>query len=123
GQIGGRSENWVIIRTWWDGMEYQVNTASDGTFMLQSTPEIPIDVPQAGEGNIYFNDFVDDVLVDMNQHYLTADLLMNVNYDHDWIEGNYPPGYEVDLTVTESDGETVKATTTLTTFEIPWWGG
>ena len=123
GQIGGRSENWVIIRTWWDGMEYQVNTASDGTFMLQSTPEIPIDVPQAGEGNIYFNDFVDDVLVDMNQHYLTADLLMNVNYDHDWIEGNYPPGYEVDLTVTESDGVTVKATTTLTTFEIPWWGG
>jgi len=32
-------------------------------------------------------------------------------------------GYEVVLTVTESDGVTVKGTTTLTTAEIPWWGG
>ena len=50
-------------------------------------------------------------------------LFLNVNYDHDWIEGNYLAGYEVTLTVTESDGVTVKGTTTLTTAEIPWWGG
>jgi len=123
GQIGGRVENWVQVNTWWDGAQYQLNTATDGTFILESTPEMTIDVPQGGEGHIYFNDFVNDVLVDMNQHYRTTDLLMNVNYDHDWIEGNYPPGYEVVLTVTESDGETVKATTTVTTFEIPGWGG
>jgi len=50
-------------------------------------------------------------------------LYLDVNYDHDWIQGQYPPGYEVTLTVTESDGITPKATTTLTTAEIPWWGG
>ncbi len=70
------------------------------------------------------------VYLDPNGHWIyngffayTYDLYLHVNYDHDWIEGNYPPGYEVTLTVTESDGVTVKATTTLTTAEIPGWGG
>ncbi len=123
GQIEMRADNWVNISTWWDGGEYQVNTAPDGTFILASTPELPIDVPTGGEGQIHFNDIIDDVLVDMSQHFRTVELSMNVNYDHDWIEGNYPPGYDVTLTVTESDGVTDKATTTLTTSEISWWGG
>ncbi len=50
------------------------------------------------------------------------DLYLNVNYDHDWIEGNYPAGYDVTLWVTTSDKMTEKSRTTITTSEIPWWG-
>lgn len=82
------------------------------------------------EWDIQPNQDVGVVYVDPNGHWIyngffaySYDLYLNVNYDHDWIEGSYPPGYEVALTLTESDGVTVKATTTLTTFEIPWWGG
>ncbi|MGB4596192.1 MAG: hypothetical protein WBI14_09855 [Anaerolineaceae bacterium] len=52
------------------------------------------------------------------------DLMLRVNYAHNnWIEGEYPPGHAVKLTVTGEDGTTVKATTTITTAEVPWWGG
>ncbi len=50
-------------------------------------------------------------------------LYLHVNYFGDAIEGSYPPGYNVTLTVTESDGETIRATTTITTTEVPWWNG
>ncbi|MDH4208811.1 MAG: hypothetical protein OEV76_08050, partial [Anaerolineae bacterium] len=54
-----------------------------------------------------------------------TDLIVNVNYAHDWIEGNYDPGYTVWLTVTDSIGypNYPKATVQLETQEIPWWGG
>lgn len=54
--------------------------------------------------------------------YSLYDLFLNVNYDHDWIEGWYPPGYDATLWVTDSDGDE-KARTTITTGVIPWWGG
>ena len=123
GQIGGRVENWVNIETNWDGRKYDVMTDLDGRFTLESTPEMTIDVPPGGEGVIYFNEYHDEVQVDISQHYRTFDLLLNVNYDHDWVEGDYPEGYEVALAVMESDGVTPKATTTLTTGVIPWWDG
>jgi len=66
---------------------------------------------------------VDERVRNSSADVVDNNLYLNVNYDHDWIEGNYPPGYDVTLTVTESDGVTMKATTTLTTSEIPWWGG
>ncbi len=50
------------------------------------------------------------------------DLILRVNYVHNWIEGNYEAGYTVGLTATNSLGE-IKATAVLTTGEIPWWGG
>lgn len=49
------------------------------------------------------------------------DLIMSINYAHDWVEGNYEPGYTVWLTVTNNIGA-LKATATLTTGVIPWWG-
>ena len=48
---------------------------------------------------------------------------MDVNYGHDWVEGNYKPGHTVWLTVTESDGVTVKGLAELTTGFVPWWDG
>ncbi len=51
------------------------------------------------------------------------DLLLNVNYGHDWVEGDYEAGHTVWITLTESDGATIKDTAVLTTGEVPWWGG
>ncbi len=51
------------------------------------------------------------------------DLLLQVNYAHDWVEGDYEAGHTVWITLTESDGVTIKDTAELTTGEVPWWGG
>ncbi len=49
--------------------------------------------------------------------------IMGVNYAHDWVEGSYESGHTVWITLTESDGYTIKATAALTTGAVPWWGG
>jgi uncharacterized repeat protein (TIGR01451 family) len=47
-------------------------------------------------------------------------LVLQVNYGHDWIEGNYEAGHTLWLTVTDGLGA-VKATAELQTQQIPWW--
>jgi uncharacterized repeat protein (TIGR01451 family) len=51
------------------------------------------------------------------------DLFLNVNYAHDWVEGRYEVGHTVWITLTKSDGVTIKDTAVLTTGQVPWWGG
>jgi uncharacterized repeat protein (TIGR01451 family) len=48
-------------------------------------------------------------------------LSLNVNYGHDWVEGTYETGHTVWITVTESDGTTIKGSAVLTTGQVPWW--
>lgn len=50
------------------------------------------------------------------------DLIFAINYSHDWVEGGYPPGHTVWMTVTNGSGA-VKATAELVTGVIPWWDG
>ena len=57
-----------------------------------------------------------------HRRFRSPDLMMSVNYGHDWVEGNYEPGHTLWLTVTNDVGE-VQATVELQTQEIPWWGG
>lgn len=123
GQIGGRSEDWVNIYTWWDGGEYQVMTGLDGSFTLLSTPETPIDVPRGGEGHILFNEYPSDVQVAFLQHYHAPDLMLDIFPENDTIEsqGQYEPGHEITIEVYNSS-ETLKATATVTSAEVPWWG-
>ncbi|RPJ22526.1 MAG: hypothetical protein EHM35_18150, partial [Planctomycetaceae bacterium] len=47
-------------------------------------------------------------------------LVLQVNYGHDWVEGNYEAAHTLWLTVTDAAG-TVKATAELQTQQIPWW--
>jgi uncharacterized repeat protein (TIGR01451 family) len=54
---------------------------------------------------------------------MTLDLLIQVNYGHNSVEGNYELGHTVWITVTESDGVTVKGQAELQTDSIPWWDG
>jgi large repetitive protein len=47
-------------------------------------------------------------------------LLLQVNYGHDWVEGQYEADHTLWLTVTDDAGA-VKATAELQTQQIPWW--
>ena len=48
---------------------------------------------------------------------------LRVNYGHEWVESFYEAGHQVELTVTEADGITVKATATVFTEPKDFWGG
>ncbi|HLO33472.1 MAG TPA: hypothetical protein VK249_30270 [Anaerolineales bacterium] len=48
---------------------------------------------------------------------------LRVNYGHDWVESFYEGGHMAWVTVTESDGVTVKATAELVTEPKDFWGG
>jgi len=48
---------------------------------------------------------------------------LRINYGHDWVESFYEAGHEVKITVTEDDGQTVKATATVYTEPKDFWGG
>jgi CSLREA domain-containing protein len=48
---------------------------------------------------------------------------LRVNYGDDWVESFYEEGHTVWVTVTESDGVTVKAASELTTVPRDDWGG
>jgi len=48
---------------------------------------------------------------------------LRVNYGHDWVESFYEAGHMAWITVTESDGVTVKATAELVTEPKDFWGG
>jgi hypothetical protein len=47
---------------------------------------------------------------------------LRVNYGHDWVESFYEAGHNVRITVTESDGVTVKATARVITEPDVFWG-
>jgi hypothetical protein len=51
------------------------------------------------------------------------DLLLDVNYGHDWVQGRYDPGHTVWITATEGDGSTVKGEAELWSGPIAGWGG
>jgi hypothetical protein len=48
---------------------------------------------------------------------------LRVNYGHNWVESFYEGGHTAWITVTESDGVTVKATAELVTEPKDFWGG
>ena len=109
----------VEIYPWWKAEMTTTVTDADGYFSHSF-----MDVPPQGRGYIRFTEEVGEANVDAIFHRPFYDLQpsMAVNYAHDWIEGQYDPGYQVWITVTNSLGE-IKATAQGETGEIPYWGG
>ncbi|MDT8382349.1 MAG: hypothetical protein RQ728_08865 [Brevefilum sp.] len=118
GQIDHLDTEMVEVHGNWEGGYQEIYTDSIGNYSV-----IYPDIPKGADGYVRYLTMVEWSHVRFHQYFRTPDLALNVNYGHDWIEGWYPPGYEVTLTVTESDKLTEKASITLTTAEIPWWGG
>lgn len=116
GQIGGldRARIWVDL---YDRVSLEALTDASGNYSL-SFP----DLLRGGRGEIRYETWISDARVTLHRRFYTPDLLLNVNYDHEWINGNYLPGHTIWFTVT-APGGAVRAEAQLTSAPIPWWGG
>ncbi|MFN2168532.1 MAG: hypothetical protein ACK2U9_20035, partial [Anaerolineae bacterium] len=81
------------------------------------------DIPYGGSGEVRYSEQVDWTNVVYHRGWRTLDLALEVNYGHDWVEGLYEPGHTIWITVTESDGTTVKGLAELYSDPIDDWGG
>ena len=117
GQIDHLDHGWVEVDLY-DGPTQEVQTDGNGRYSTTFA-----DIARGGQGEVRYRTEIAYADVTFHRHFQSADLIMRVNYGDDWIEGNYEAGHTLWITVTESDGVTVKATATLDTQEIPWWGG
>jgi uncharacterized repeat protein (TIGR01451 family) len=102
----------------WDMPSKQVQTDSDGNYLATYD-----DIPRGAEGDVNYRTEIDYADVTFHRRMDRLDLLMNINYDHDWVEGEYEADHTVWITVTESDGSTIKGSAVLTTGLVPWWDG
>ena len=114
GQIDHLDTELVEVRGWWEGGWQQTVTDGDGNYeVIYAEP-----IPPGAEGVTYFETVVNYAQVTFRRHFRDMSLLLQVNYDHDWIQGEYEVGHTVWLTVTKP-GQVY--TTTLTTDIVPWW--
>jgi uncharacterized repeat protein (TIGR01451 family) len=117
GQIGGWANRWGQVHGEWPDGYRDVQTDGAGNYLA-----VYPDVPRGGGGYVRFVTEETYAQVILHRRFYSPDLVMTVNYAHDWVEGNYEAGHTVWLTVTNSGG-TVKGTAIGTTGLIPWWNG
>lgn len=116
GQVNALDHEWLEIDLYNDGgPPKDVQTDGNGNFST-TFPDITRD----GEGEVRYATSIAYANVTFHRRFRTEDLIMEVNYGHEWIEGSYEAGHTVWITVTDSGG-TIKATATLTTGQMPWW--
>ena len=118
GQVGGWANDLIEIHGGWPAGYKEALTDGSGNFTRSY-----FDVPRGADGYIRFESQSDYATLVYHRRFQSPDLAMNVNYGHDWVEGNYDAGYTVMITATESDRSTVKGTAVLTTGIVPNWGG
>jgi hypothetical protein len=118
GVIGGWLSQPVSIYAEWLGEHLVVNSDSSGGY-----EGIFSDLPPAGRGFVQITDMVNYAEVIIQKPFRTLDLLLSVNYAHDWVEGLYEPGHTIWITATESDESTIKGLAELQSYAIPAWGG
>jgi uncharacterized repeat protein (TIGR01451 family) len=116
GQIGGWYDKMVEVHGSWEDGYQEVTTDPSGHFVANYG-----DVPRGGSGYIRFEDWYNYTQVIFHRNFVSPDLLLRVNYGHDWVEGTYEAGHTLWLTVTNELHE-VQATIELQTMVVPWWG-
>jgi len=120
-EIWGHIEGWytqpIYVEPNWDSSVIEVTTDESGYFLLSY-----IDVPFGGSGNIHFTNLYHYTELNYYQYFRTQDLVMDIHYDHDWIEGPYEAGHTITLEVYDS-ADTLKASATLSTGPISAWNG
>jgi uncharacterized repeat protein (TIGR01451 family) len=118
GQIGGWPEgDWIQVHGQWEDGYREVQAGAGGSYLATYG-----DVPRGPQGYVRAERLQGYTWVVFHRPLTSGDLVLNVNYGHDWVEGTYDPGYTVWLTVTDAVG-IVKATAELQSQVIPWWGG
>jgi uncharacterized repeat protein (TIGR01451 family) len=117
GQIDFLPHDWLEVDLY-DGPTREVQTDGSGTFEALFT-----DIPRAGRGEVRYRTEIDYAEVIFLRHFQTSDLIITVDYQDDWVNGNYEPGHTVWLTLTESVSSVVKSTWQGATGPVPGWDG
>jgi uncharacterized repeat protein (TIGR01451 family) len=117
GQVDHLDGDWIEVDLH-DGPTKSVQTDGSGNYSA-SFP----DIPRGGTGEVRYETEIDHADVTFHRGFRAPDLILNVNYGHDWVSARYEPGHTAWITVTESDGSTAKGTAEVTTGPIPWWEG
>jgi hypothetical protein len=110
----------VGIYPWWTGgISTTVLSDEDGNFWASFQ-----EIRDTGRGHIRFIDNIqpDEVETIFHTPFYDVNPYLNVNYAHEWIEGNYDSGWQVAITLTNETGD-LKATAHGETGYIPYWGG
>ncbi|MBL7199282.1 MAG: PKD domain-containing protein, partial [Anaerolineae bacterium] len=116
GQVDHLDSEWVEVSLD-GGPTLAAQTDVSGYF----TATFP-DVPRGGRGEVRYRTEVDYTAVTFHRSFQSPDLILEVNYANDGVDGSYPPDHTVWITVTDGDGE-LKASNVVTTAAWPWWGG
>lgn len=114
GQIDALDHEQVRVNLW-DLYERHGETDGSGHYSITYTG-----IPHGAEGDVSYQTEIDYADVGFYHRLVNLDLTLQVNYGHDWVEGNYEAGHTVWITVTDSGGS-IEATAEMTTGVIPWW--
>ncbi len=117
GQIDALDHQPVQVALW-NFPEQWTETDAQGHY----TFTVPFDIPHGAQGDVGYWTEIDYARVGFHHRLVNLDLALNINYNHEWVEGNYESGHTIWLTVTNSSGA-VKATAVVTSGVIPWWNG
>ena len=117
GQLGGWLDSRLQVHGEWPGGYQEVTTDDAGRFEAAY-----VDVPRGARGYIRYETTVNHAEVVVHRDARNLDLVLNVNYGHDWVEGSYEPGQVVTITVSDHAG-TQKGIAILDTGLAPSFGG
>lgn len=116
GQVGGWYTQSVQVRGNWPDGGQDVTTDASGNFLATFS-----DIPRGADGYIRMESNLGPTAIVYHRPFRTDDMVVQVNYAHDWVESQYEAGHSVWITLTNESGE-VKATASGETGDIPWWG-
>lgn len=114
GQIGDYTLSHVEVFGEWDNGYQETSTDTEGNFSVTYS-----DIPYGGSGKIFFSKDEEDASVNFHVQFRSLDLILEVNYLQDWVQGYYEPGHTVWITHYGGDGITTKASVELTTGTLP----
>ncbi|MGW8179966.1 MAG: hypothetical protein ACWGQW_14570 [bacterium] len=109
-----------VLHTWIDGIDgsYMQLSAEEGVWLADFGSQ-GFDLQPGMSGRV---ELVDQASNATAVEWKTPPAMnLRVNYGHDWVESFYEAGHIVWVTVTEADGETIKATSEVITEPKEYW--
>ncbi len=117
GGVGDAGGQLLEVNGNWPGGNQTVQMDTAGNFIATYN-----DVPPGAGGQIVYQTSVEGCAIFLHSDIQSSDIIMNVNYAHNWVEGNYESGHALTVTLTNESG-VIKDTAVLTTGVVPWWNG
>lgn len=102
-------------------VEVTLDEFGEGNYYCEWDPDTEWDVETNQDIGVCLYDPMDHRVFNVFVGY-SDELILKIHYDHEWIEGNYAPEHEINLTVYDSV-MVEKAQITVPTGPIDDWGG